>query len=512
MTPESPQRLLLLPTEIILKVLEGLDFRCLLLVKQTCSALQALIEGSVSLQYKIELAAAGMRNCPDEILSVVSRLETLRHHQKAWTDLTGIANFDVPQRIESLVHSRYATIVDRNGIIVHAYRGARATESVLCITRIPSRLRQVEFMRWYLRLELAIAGAPTVSIDPSQDLLLILTLENLHVPGGRKNPVIHIRSLLTGGIHPLGPASGTIKIETVFPFFYQFQICGDFIATAVSPSLSDLKNVSIWNWKSGTLLTDTVMIRGLSPSYAICCFLDQCHVLALATPIPMNQAFLHVYNFQTQHRCYFAFPDFPVSTRLMSTWLLPNHVHHPATSIPHHGPFSTDPDDHLVIIIMNVMVGASIEKYELCVPASRLLKMCLRADEDSVIPWSEWGFGGAHFAPPAPSVSPEYVSVFGMRTAHIKSEDGFKSLLVTDYHPRRVMLAAQDKNDCKYSIRTERIQSDGPGLKCIAKEVRLPAEWQGRIVSYSFCEDGLLGRMNVLENGEWTPIQRLLAF
>ncbi|KAI0060353.1 hypothetical protein BV25DRAFT_1917715 [Artomyces pyxidatus] len=328
--------LLLLPTEVVVMVLGSLNWDDLPNLKLTCRRLNHIIKDSVILQYRMGLAANGMLDCPDGELPMGSKLEILQRHHQAWRDLSGLEPFELPQPV-GFSETGYIMALFSHGILVQTYARNRGPNSTICITRLPSKLRQVEYRRWYLHDEPLGLRYPDLTIDASHDLLLFVTSS-----ADRSSHDIHVRSLSTGRPHPEGPVSAIIKIQHGTPFGAGTQTCGDYTGLMVYSEEGSMNHVSIWNWKTGVIQTESAL-PGQPSRFIAFCFLDDSHIFSaqcLFTPGNAELFQLGVYNFRTARHLYFALPA-SVANQPLEVQFLQNAAHHPQTSIPDHGPFET---------------------------------------------------------------------------------------------------------------------------------------------------------------------------
>lgn len=127
---------------------------------QVCCLFQDLIDHATALQYKIELAAAGMEDWPPSALGTSDRMETLKRHQDAWGKLRYSSRRDIPMH-RGNVWELYG------GVLAQAC-GPRA----LAFVRLPSQIRGIDSEEWTV---------PDVGftirdfgMDPSQDLLVLI--------------------------------------------------------------------------------------------------------------------------------------------------------------------------------------------------------------------------------------------------------------------------------------------------------------------------------------------------
>jgi hypothetical protein len=167
------------PAELYTSILEHLSYKSLLKcmqvggcwsfrffrqvkhLLQVCSLFRELINETASLQYAIELAAAGQVNGPETSgASSASRLEALKKHQSSW---------------DNLKWSRELRIPMEGGGLWELYGGVLAqstAEGTLTFMQLPSDLRSIEEKVWTLEnLGLVVRD---FGMDPSQDLLVLI--------------------------------------------------------------------------------------------------------------------------------------------------------------------------------------------------------------------------------------------------------------------------------------------------------------------------------------------------
>jgi hypothetical protein len=173
--------LLALPEEIILNILEDVDYRAILACKrvrsvylllyilfnrtggQTCRRVYNMISRSISLRYLLELAANGMQRGPRSSLGNMQCLEMLTAHEAAWRTLSWTGSTSV----ETLIGWRGPVSVSGNVLGFPTNTGRPNQE--LLLLRAPSKLRNVAGKSWRIQLPHDIQD---VCIDSAQDLLI----------------------------------------------------------------------------------------------------------------------------------------------------------------------------------------------------------------------------------------------------------------------------------------------------------------------------------------------------
>ncbi|KAH9910844.1 hypothetical protein B0H21DRAFT_492444 [Amylocystis lapponica] len=103
-----------LSVDVLTPILDSLAVRDLLACKQVSRYLLEVIDGSERLQYKIDLAVAGMVDGPPSALCTAERRSMLREYQKAWCSLElpvrPNLTIPVPTNLSLLDHLRQCLI------------------------------------------------------------------------------------------------------------------------------------------------------------------------------------------------------------------------------------------------------------------------------------------------------------------------------------------------------------------------------------------------------------------
>ena len=173
-----------LPVEVYIQFMENLDYRSLLscmlvcfhfiLVRASCIYLsyqvsrlfRDLISGTASLQYIIELAAAGQRDEPLCKMSSTKRLEMLRHHQTSWKDMKWTRDYRIPMEAAG-VWELYGGVL-----------GQSTHSGALRFHQLPSDLRSIDEKTWSVGPFNDIPMRD-FGMDPSEDLLVIIASINV---------------------------------------------------------------------------------------------------------------------------------------------------------------------------------------------------------------------------------------------------------------------------------------------------------------------------------------------
>ncbi|KAI0246872.1 hypothetical protein BJV78DRAFT_1250500 [Lactifluus subvellereus] len=528
--------ILSLPEELIIEIMVKGDHRMLLLCQRVCRTLNAIIRGSLPLQYIISLAACGMRHG-----LTAEQLQRLHEHEAAWREvawsdggvITHKAARDLPTTISGGV---LAFLKQSDGPSDDSGFGDR-----LFLLRIPSKLRGVPGESWELS---GLGEMSNICIDSAQDLLLFQRACNFHV-----------RALSSGKVHPstlhpgafdMGMGSSDVPTETPI-------VCCEHVAAIVhehgwsQATLTIKGTVIVWNWTTGN---QVAIIR---PVFARIgrdiTFLDRTHLLIPASasdsalkPGQNYELTLLVYDFDpsttvfvnkvaTVPYCFrIALPVRTGITTFRQARISANTASFSSPVAPcPQGYFYADPKDRIITLEVtdnNWMQGME-ETAELYAPVRTFLAyiaahpppvLAASARGPVNVPWEAWGPHGAHVVRAADQ---PYIirrsRACGMRV--LGASLSKKSVVVADYHPGRVARSANLDAAARVRARTlstfseisQGIQSRLAPLVCVRKEVPLPKELQEASESpwTMLCEDALLAFEYVPDGFE---ISRVFAY
>jgi hypothetical protein len=125
-----------------------------------------LIDGTASLQYTIELAIAGKNDGPPSAAGAVVRLDKLRKHREAWDTLTWSQD-DVITMARGHVWELFGGVLSQYG-----------RENTFMFWQLPSTHRGIEAKHWSVHLGKYHIKVRDFTIDPTQDLLVIVESPN----------------------------------------------------------------------------------------------------------------------------------------------------------------------------------------------------------------------------------------------------------------------------------------------------------------------------------------------
>ncbi|KAF8168585.1 hypothetical protein BJ912DRAFT_1001539 [Pholiota molesta] len=205
------------PNEIVIQTLENLDFKCLLMCMQVSTNFRDLIGGTASLQYIIELAVSGQQDgWRDPMATSEDRLNRLREHREIPMNDGGLWALS-------------------GGVL--SYENQKGEEKT-----------------WTLGPDFGCT-IEDFSMDPYQDLLVLVEPPQINGGGTGLQYIVHLRSLTTGEAHPLA------KDDTLSLPLYKGRInvtANFLLAVLYYPELRRDNQVGIWEWKTGRLLLNIV--------------------------------------------------------------------------------------------------------------------------------------------------------------------------------------------------------------------------------------------------------------
>ncbi|KAI0063933.1 hypothetical protein BV25DRAFT_1914982 [Artomyces pyxidatus] len=505
------------PDDAVLEILENLEYKSLLACQTTCRRLRALVAASVSLQYKIELAACGMVDGPrgSQTLDVTERLRRLRLYDTAWRQLAWTGRSALPYLV-----GRYPPPTSGGPSLFFTY-GHDVDIEVEAILHISSELRGVKERH----ISFPVHTSHNMLLDPSQDLLAIAPTSTFPVLPHR----CQLLSLSTGEAHFLASIldpCANIGERTLI------EIRGDLILEGIrpDPESSDW-DYYVWNWRTGDMVST---MPSLTHNGSMCNharFLDNNHILVLGTAewyegrpscirvIPIaasplrNVPILADGAYPPGH--IFILPMFMQESTGTQT------VYH-ADSSPHSasnsGCFHSDPDERLLSIRVytrwysHASEGLDSLTIDMPLETFRSYIATHPLTGDSVtVPWDEWRQGTrvTRHDKTLWACYIDYVLTSGMRRINIRklAPKELPIVEMLDYHPRRVARAIARRRNGGGESETVLFRSDEfdgevyddlqTALPCVLKQIPLPDElaqgWDDqRMVECCLCEDGVI--------------------
>ncbi|KAI0292393.1 hypothetical protein BC826DRAFT_1018929 [Russula brevipes] len=253
--PTQNGLLLLLPNELVIKILATLDHRGLTSCMQVCKRILDLVRSSCLLQYHLELARSYMEDGHLSRMSISERRERLKAHIKAWTDA----------QWSSYIH---LLDMDRNTFVMDVAVGGILTfisrkEGKMKFVQLPSNSRGIAMRQWEHSLPFIPAK---YALDPSEDILIVLEHEEWR---------IHYLSLRSGDPHPLAAdfCLSDPPLAHRRPAHLQLIVARNYVA-----ALIPRYQLTICDWKTGqtVLCIPSSIVRSVA-------FLPENHVLLAST-------------------------------------------------------------------------------------------------------------------------------------------------------------------------------------------------------------------------------------
>ncbi|EPQ57726.1 hypothetical protein GLOTRDRAFT_36223 [Gloeophyllum trabeum ATCC 11539] len=224
--------------------------------------LKGVVDGSVLLQYKIELGVAGMVDGPPSHVTIGERWNRVRTHTDSWSGLS----FETVQEIPCQKASRlqlYGNILARC-----------VGKSTLAFNLLPGHARGISAKEW--RFENFSFSIEDYVIDPVQDLLIVLPAQDAAPPR------LYLSSLSTGEPHPLALESELSYPSGLIYDHFKLYLSGGFLGAQFRPAGGEpTEHLIVWSWKDGSIC--------LVPPSAILAFprINACYRSGYATYVPV---------------------------------------------------------------------------------------------------------------------------------------------------------------------------------------------------------------------------------
>ncbi|KDQ64393.1 hypothetical protein JAAARDRAFT_28021 [Jaapia argillacea MUCL 33604] len=386
--PSSPELGLGLPSELIVLILACLDLQTLLKCKQSCRFLKSLIEENLSLQYKIELSVAGMEDGRNCTLSVAERLSRLKRLQQSWLELRWSEE-------QTLVKSSRRVWEIAGGVW-----GCTTGPRGLFFAQLPSVLRGISSREWSIQdVGFTIRD---FTIDPSQDLLVILELSN---SAGHPRS-LYFLSLSSGRPHPLSIAPGIIHVQggpraLPHPRTFNIQICAEFVAMMIFYE-AGVAELMVYDWRQ----LKTSMALGVFSHFPqhLVSFAFLSTSLLLVSSFSEDYAYpqLKVYNLGSAHEreasvddpclCTFGFPMTHYEAVFMDVSIRVDPSPSPSPGPSSGVPFCTSIAHRLIVIAITIARQTDIVALTIVAPVQTFLDRTHLLE--TYFPWDKWGPSG----------------------------------------------------------------------------------------------------------------------
>ncbi|KAH9924360.1 hypothetical protein B0H21DRAFT_764793 [Amylocystis lapponica] len=367
-----------LSEEVLVIILGDLDAQSLLTCKRVCRVLARIIAGSVYLKYNVELAVAGMVDCPSCEMFTADKLARLKRYRNSWDSLEFRDSVDLStqapaQHITSDGHTLVRILANDD---VQAYQ-------------FSSDARGIQKYAWTVGFEVPTIKKMKCAVDTAQNLLIFV--EKKETPGlGYTSGDLYVCLLSTGEAHPLA-ACPIIHISESSSDS-SILVRGEIAAWMLR---GHEKYLQLWNWKSGQLVwhqryLELKSMAFLNDRYLIIADLEGRLVVhtydAMATSthaappegvlslnLPEREASMP-YDIMTLASCPQSSP--------------------PSTHVPFHPPF----DSPLLMLAFTLDNNESLEatEFAMFISCAAILSLTLQAQSDPStcslsVPWEEWG-------------------------------------------------------------------------------------------------------------------------
>ncbi|PFH54809.1 hypothetical protein AMATHDRAFT_134646 [Amanita thiersii Skay4041] len=255
-----------IPAELAACIFELLDIPSLITCRSVCSTFCILIDSSVALQYKIQLAASGQEEAPSSAGSEAPKatcLETLKQKQRAWANLQWVERMTVSYSYGDL-WELYGNVLAQN----------TSDSSRLLFYQLPSRYRGIKRRDW--SVDVRQYRLRDFGMDPAQNLLVLVEYPPRQPGFADLNYRIHLRTLSTGAPHPLAPEPHALT-HAKRPAVHgscSIQTCDDILGIIFDCHEFGETELVIWNWKTGQILLNV-----LSGDIKTMSFLSERHII-----------------------------------------------------------------------------------------------------------------------------------------------------------------------------------------------------------------------------------------
>ncbi|EPQ58998.1 hypothetical protein GLOTRDRAFT_70086, partial [Gloeophyllum trabeum ATCC 11539] len=186
-----------------------------------------------------------MDDGPTKTLSIASRLEKLRAHQKAWSELKWTEETWV-----SVVLSRHWELY------AGVWSAGRANHRGMGFMQLPSRLRDIPMRQW----DITDIGflIRDFTLDPSQNLLVLIEMPTPDPHGDFPPCRIHLRTMDTGLPHPLAHSPLLLHKPYLFDSAWRYIIQVTDVHLGVMFRCPEGEEgteheLVVWNWRSGEI-------------------------------------------------------------------------------------------------------------------------------------------------------------------------------------------------------------------------------------------------------------------
>ncbi|KAI0337315.1 hypothetical protein BDW22DRAFT_1364195 [Trametopsis cervina] len=416
-----------LSLELVIYVLEHLDYQDLLNCRQLSHRFKDAIDNHIPFQYQGALRIAGLSDNPNNSLSTFQKLTLLIDHHNSW-----FSPFSLGAEKRSYP-PRNVPVWKLAGNVLAQSRGRDEIE----FTQLPTRIRgDVREKTWTTRLQY-----PHVyfAMDPSQDLLI--TVQPWSPVDQRVR--VCILTMSTGQNHPEAQASVvSLQVWDGHEIHYEIRINGPYFSVLVTES-GPQPCLIVWNWKTGA---EEYINAGLHFSFiwvSDTCFL----IVQLKSAYTLGSVTLLLVNLLDLDSSWtFSLPALAAGASASEIEL----VGEPAMTWKSSAklgddlsPFQTTRDNGLIILRLHMQ-----SDFDVCLTFSFLSSDLLRFAEDRArgmnrfsifIPWHLWGPQHTRASCLNTWDYTWSCTVSGLKHAFLQTAEGSARLVVRDFNPLHVL-------------------------------------------------------------------------
>ncbi|KDQ56110.1 hypothetical protein JAAARDRAFT_70916 [Jaapia argillacea MUCL 33604] len=377
-----------LPSELTIAVLSELDFRSLLIFRQVSRDSRALVDATPGLQYKIELAIAGMVDGPDSNMTTEERRRRLVTYQENWANLRWKQE-EVLQALDG-----DSDLWELDGDVL-----ALSGESdSLSLRQLPGIARGKPSKTW--KIKGVGPEFKDLRVDSTQDLVVLVEmLPPIHVGATSRIPCrcrIHTRSLSTGEPHPAGLPVGYFISEPLNVRHQETQlhihVLGDRLAIGFS-TYHPHGYLCMWQWKVGALemclqSIDDIEIHSFT-------FLTRDSFLLASMSGGRAGLSVHSLKDDVEDRergltPYFLYPNPPECDYCLSIRYLPTPLA-PAGLSGSQAPFDLSPDSKIIAVMIKLFTPNGTVCWTHIIPVSVFLSLLHQSRSDhACVEWVDW--------------------------------------------------------------------------------------------------------------------------
>ncbi|KAJ7591110.1 hypothetical protein C8J56DRAFT_934707 [Mycena floridula] len=373
----------MLPPELFCSILETCSVHDIVRCRELCRSFKSIIDASSSLQYKIQLAVAGLQPTAGQKLPASTLLQTLQKYQDAWKNFKWTAKTTV--RLSDI------ETWEVTGNLMAYYSLDRG---LFTFKQIASLYREIPLKEWSFAPQ--DHKVSDFTIDPTQDLLVAVHVD---IPQDHHITVsVYLSAFLdSDSVHPSAgipvhlihrPAQDVVADSVSF----EIRISGCHVGIMLD--VDGETELIILNWKTGQIhhqafpvhlttfafLTSDLLMIGHIVEPGDDVYLPQLTVFKLKSPSQIDKI------------CSFCLPAPLTGVNTYFDVCMDT----AATSLPLNSPFTTSQTDRLLVINYTLFGQDELEEnFAIFAPCSTFQRQIDALPISSSTPrsfsWAEWG-------------------------------------------------------------------------------------------------------------------------